>query len=428
MLLSSLSVPLQLPRPDLQPQLEPQLKPQPQPQLPKYSNMSLPEESLTSQSSTPKIFMSPSFHSSPQIFLSKEAQTKRCSSPKSPPQAHLKTESPCRSIIQTTHSSPATPGLDVWVSGISHRKTLQMLGYPSSKSHMSFLTSTSPSFPNTTTPTSKIQKSQANTRSQIPASSVLNYLLETSPKKMHITINGCKRTSQVEDKSEDYAILQYIAHCSEPRYWVFDIEDLHCAVCCKQMRDQRRRDYEKSRRWSERVKGAWRQQHCVNSWCHGPCTHERRVGYCSSEFDELRVERGMLMKIVFQSHHVLARLGRVTTRKIKYVQLTTSSERMDPDILASAITVLKPFVSKLSGLEILLVSSSDVVGRARDMRNGSRQEARRFICCFMELEEWLVEGARLEIKGLGNFGELEDMWWDVRRKWWRMEGRVKSEK
>ncbi|TGO10492.1 hypothetical protein BTUL_0134g00440 [Botrytis tulipae] len=108
--------------------------------------------------------------------------------------------------------------------------------------------------------------------------------------------------------------------------------------------------------------------------------------------------------------------------------MTTSSERMDPDILASAITVLKPFVSKLSGLEILLVSSSDAVGRAGDMRNGSRQEARRFICCFAELEEWLVEGARLEIKGLGKFGELEDMWWDVRRKWWRMEGRVRDEK
>ncbi|KAF7882202.1 hypothetical protein EAF00_011718 [Botryotinia globosa] len=394
-------IPLKLPHPESQPQLEPQLKPQPQP--PKYSNMGLPKESLTSQSSTTEILISPSYHNSSQTLLSKEARTKPCSSPNSLPQANPKTESPCPSIIQTSHTSASTPGLDVWVSGISHQKTLQMLGYSSPNSHMPSPTLTSPSFPNTTAPISKSQKSHVNTRPQIPASSVLNYLLETSPKKMHITINGSKRTSQVEDKSEDYAILRYIAHYSESRYWVFDIEDLHCALCFKQMRDQRRRDYEKSRRWSERVKGAWRHQHCVNSWCHGTCTHERR------------------------SHHVLARLGRVTTRKIKYIQLTTLSERMDPDILASAITVLKLFVSKLSGLEILLVSS-DAVGRARDMGNGSRQEARRFTCCFAELEEWLVEGVRLEIKGLGNFGELEDMWWDVRRKWWRMEGRVRDEK
>ncbi|TGO31869.1 hypothetical protein BHYA_0392g00030 [Botrytis hyacinthi] len=349
--------------------------------------MGLPEESLTSQSSTPKILMSPSFHRSPQILFSEEAQTNSCYSPKSFP-----------------HRPPSTPGLDVWVSGISHQKTLKMLGYPSSNSHMPSLTPTPPFFLKTTSPISTIQKSHTITRPQIPASSVLNYLLETSPKKMHITINGSKRTSQVEDKSEDYAILRCIANHSEPRYWVFDIEDLHCAICCKQMRDQRRRDYEKSRRWSERVKGVWRHQHCVNSWCHGACTHERR------------------------SHHVLARLGRVTTQKIKYIQLITSSERMDPDILAAAITVLKPFVSKLSGLEIVLVSSSDAVGRPRFVWKGSRQEARRFICCFVELEEWLREGTRLEIKGLGNFGEVEDMWWDVRRKWWRMEGRVRDEK
>lgn len=100
---------------------------------------------------------------------------------------------------------------------------------------------------------------------------------------------------------------------------------------------------------------------------------------------------------------------------------------MDPDILASAITVLKPFISKLSGLEVLLVSSNSLL-RPIDMWNGSRQEARRFICCFSELEEWLVEGVRLKVKGLKEFGELEDMWWDVRRKWWRIRGRVGDEK
>ncbi|TGO44623.1 hypothetical protein BCON_0486g00030 [Botryotinia convoluta] len=366
--------------------------------------MNLPGESLTSQSSTPEILISPSFDDSPQILLSEEDRTKSCYPPKPFLQVDPKTESACRRIIQTTHLPPSTPGLDVWVSGISNRKTLEMLGYPSSNSHISSLASNPSSFPNTTSPTSRIQKRNAIARPQIPASSVLNYLLKTSPKKMHININGSKRTSQVEDKSEDYAILRYIADYSEPRYWVLDIEDLHCAVCCKQMRDQRRRDYEKSRRWSERVKGVWRHQHCVNSWCHGECTHERR------------------------SHNVLTHLGLATTQKIKYIQLTTSSVHMDPDILASAITVLKPFISKLSGLEVLIVSSSDCIVRSRSMWNGSRQEARRFICCFAELEEWLVEGARLEIKGLGKFGELEDMWWDVRRKWWRTGGRVGDEK
>ncbi|TGO90595.1 hypothetical protein BPOR_0058g00140 [Botrytis porri] len=221
---------------------------------------------------------------------------------------------------------------------------------------------------------------------------------------MHLTIHGSKRNSQVEDQSIDYCILRCIANYSSPRYWVFDIEDLHCAACCKQMRDQRRRDYEKSWRWGERVKGAWRHQHCVNSWCHGVCGHGRR------------------------SHDVLTRLGVNTTRKIKYLQLTTSSTHMDADILASVITVLKPFISKLSGLEILLVSSANSIGRSKGMWKGSRQEARRFICCFVELEEWLVEGARLEIKGLGKFGELEGMWWDVRRRWWRIGGRVGDER
>ncbi|KAF7921661.1 uncharacterized protein EAE98_008508 [Botrytis deweyae] len=363
--------------------------------------MSLPEESLTSRS--PEILISPSIHSSPQILLSKKGQTKPCYPPTSFPQADPKTKSPHRSINQTSHVPPSTPGLDVWISGISNRKTLEMLGYPSPNSHIPSLTPNPSSFP-PTSPISTIPASNPTTRPQIPASTVLNYLLETSPRKLHINLNGSKRTSQVEDKSEDYAILRCIAHYHEPRYWVFDIEDLHCAVCCKRMRDQRRRDYEKRGRWSERVKGAWRHQHCVNSWCHGECTHERR------------------------SHNVLARLGFATTRKIKYIQLASSSARMDPDILASAITVLKPFVGKLSGLEILLVSSSDAVAGSRYMWNGSRQEARRFICCFAELEEWLVEGARLEIKGLGGFGELEDMWWDVRRKWWRIGGRVGGER
>ncbi|TGO21155.1 hypothetical protein BPAE_0237g00120 [Botrytis paeoniae] len=366
--------------------------------------MNLPGEPLTSQSSTPKILISPSFHDSPQILLSEENQTNSCYLPKPFLRADPKTESPCRNIIQATQLPPSTPGLDVWVSGISNRKTLEMLGYPSSNPHIPSLASNPSSFPNTNSPTSKIQKSDVITRPQIPASSVLNYLLDTSPKKMHININGSKRSSQVEDKSEDYAILRYIANYSEPRYWVFDIEDLHCAVCCKQMRDQRRRDYEKSWRWSERVKGVWRHQHCVNSWCHGECRHERR------------------------SHNVLTRLGLATTRKIKYIRLITSSAHMDPDVLASAITVLKPFISKLSGLEVLLVSSSDSVFKSNYMRNGSRQEARRFICCFAELEEWLVEGTRLKIKGLGNVGELEDMWWDVRRKWWRIGGKVGDEK
>lgn len=241
--------------------------------------MGLREKSLTSYSSTPKILISPSFHNSPQILLSKEGRTKPRYSPTSPPQVDRKTKSPCHSIDKISHLTPSTPGLDVWVSGISNRKTLEMLGYPSYNSYISSPAPDRSSFPNTTSSTSRIRKINAITRPQIPASSVLNYLLDTSPKKMHININGSKRTSQVEDRSEDYAILRCMANYSEPRYWVFDIEDLHCAVCCKQMRDQRRRDYEKSRRWSERVKGAWRHQHCVNSWCHGECTHERRVGY-----------------------------------------------------------------------------------------------------------------------------------------------------
>ncbi|KAM0171570.1 hypothetical protein ACHAPF_008047 [Botrytis cinerea] len=246
--------------------------------------MSLLRESSTSQSSTSGTPMFQSIQDSPKILVSGEDRAKSYYSTKYFLQADPKTESPCRSTTKPTQILPSTPGLDVWVSGISHRRTLEMLGYPPSNSHISSPAS-KPSFANTNSQASRIQKSNVTTRPQIPASSVINYLLETSPKKMHININGSKRTSQVEDKSEDYAILRCIADSNEPRYWVFDIEDLHCAVCWKQMREQRRRDSDKSRRWGERVKGAWRHQHCVNSCCHGECTHERRVGYFSSEID-----------------------------------------------------------------------------------------------------------------------------------------------
>ncbi|KAM0195794.1 hypothetical protein ACHAPC_000278, partial [Botrytis cinerea] len=190
--------------------------------------MSLLRESSTSQSSTSGTPMFQSIQDSPKILVSGEDRAKSYYSTKYFLQADPKTESPCRSTTKPTQILPSTPGLDVWVSGISHRRTLEMLGYPPSNSHISSPAS-KPSFANTNSQASRIQKSNVTTRPQIPASSVINYLLETSPKKMHININGSKRTSQVEDKSEDYAILRCIADSNEPRYWVFDIEDIHCA-------------------------------------------------------------------------------------------------------------------------------------------------------------------------------------------------------
>ncbi|KAJ8057997.1 hypothetical protein OCU04_013170 [Sclerotinia nivalis] len=321
----------------------------------------------------------------------------------------------CHVMMTTRIAEGPPPGLDVWVDGVSNRKTLELLGLLPDKVNEEENTAEKNSIYRFTTNNTKLEVSgfvpnnAKNTpaktpniittpRPQFPKATIINYLLETSPKNMHLYLNGSKRSSQVEDKSEDYAIIREIAGTvASERYWVFDIEDIHCATCCKMMRDQRRRDYEKASRWHGRARGAWRHAHCMNSWCHGVCGHERRP------------------------HHVLSRLGLDTTRKIKYVQLTSSSEHMEPDILASAITVLKPFIDHLEGLEIDLTSSTSST-KSSYLGKGSRQEARRFICCFVELEGLLVEGARLKIRGLENLEELGNMWWDVRRKWWEVKG------
>ncbi|KAF7866715.1 hypothetical protein EAF04_005557 [Stromatinia cepivora] len=320
-----------------------------------------------------------------------------------------------RVMMTTQPAEGPPPGLDVWVYGVSNGKTLELLGYlPGNEEEDKNIAEENPIFGFTTNNT-KLEISGSSSdnakttpakttniitgpRPQFPKATIINYLLETSPKKMHLYLNGSKRSSQVEDKSEDYAIIREIAGTvASERYWVFDIEDIHCATCCKMMRDQRRRDCEKASRWHARARGAWRHAHCMNSWCHGVCEHDRRP------------------------HHVLSRLGLETTRKIKYVQLTSSSEHMDPDILASAITVLKPFIDHLEGLEINLTTSKSST-RSNNLGKGSRQEARRFICCFVELEGLLVEGARLKIRGLENLEDLGNMWWDVRRKWWEVKG------
>ncbi|APA12673.1 predicted protein [Sclerotinia sclerotiorum 1980 UF-70] len=303
------------------------------------------------------------------------------------------------------------PGLDVWVDGVSDVKTLELLGYPPDNEEQEMkIAEENPIFRFTTnnnklgTPRfssnnilAKASNIISTPRPQFPKATIINYLLETSPKNMHLYLNGSKRSSQVEDKSEDYTIIREIAGTiASERYWVFDIEDIHCAICCKMMRDQRRRDYEKTSRWQSRARGALRHVHCMNSWCHGVCGHDRRP------------------------HHVLSRLGLDTTRKIKYIQLT-SSEHMDPDILASAITVLKPFINHLEGLEINLACSTSS-SKSNHLGKGSRQESRRFICCFVELEGLLIEGARLKIRGLESMEELRNMWCDVRRKWWEVKG------
>ncbi|CAD6441309.1 5275ede2-753c-4ad1-b383-d3a435a1e404 [Sclerotinia trifoliorum] len=319
----------------------------------------------------------------------------------------------CHEIMTTRLAEVHTPGLDVWVDGVSKGKTLELLRYlPDNEEEEMNMAEKNPIFRFTTnnnkleTTRSLSEKNNSSAkasntittpRPQFPKATIINYLLETSPKNMHLYLNGSKRSSQVDDKSEDYAIIREIAGTTaSERYWVFDIEDIHCGICCKMMRDQRRRDYEKTSRWHSRARGALRHVHCMNSWCHGVCGHDSR------------------------SHHVLSRLGVDTTRKIKYIQLT-SSEHMDPDVLASAITVIKPFINHLEGLEINLASSTSS-SRFNHLGKSSRQESRRFICCFVELEGLLVEGARLKIRGLENMEELGNMWWDVRRKWWEVKG------
>ncbi|KAI9649940.1 hypothetical protein NHQ30_002525 [Ciborinia camelliae] len=292
-------------------------------------------------------------------------------------------------VMMTTRLPSPPPGLNVWVDGVSNRKTLEMLGF----------------LPDHDEKNVAVEASRGvESKHRFPKDAVINYLHETSPRSMHLCINGEMRSSQVEDKSEDYAIVREMAGASE-RYWVFDIEDTHCATCCKTMRDQRRREADATARWHSRAKGAWRHQHCMNSNCHAACDHECRVIYLFR-----RPPRGeKILTSPTQPHHVLSRLGLDTTRKIKYVHLTSSAERMDPDILASAIMVLKPFVDRLEGLEITLASPNPPLVR----RHLLRHEARRFVCCLVELEAWLVEGARLKVRGLedlGELGELENMW------------------
>jgi hypothetical protein len=69
------------------------------------------------------------------------------------------------------------------------------------------------------------------------------YVQATTQPTMHLRINGEKRTSQVQDASEDYAVVRKLAETTgRERWWEFCIEDIHCAVCDKLIKDQRCRD------------------------------------------------------------------------------------------------------------------------------------------------------------------------------------------
>ncbi|ESZ92712.1 hypothetical protein SBOR_6877 [Sclerotinia borealis F-4128] len=305
----------------------------------------------------------------------------------------------CSCIVMMTKRLPSPPpGLDIWVDGVSNRKTLEMLGYMPDDDEMTMAMESS---------------SKGSFRPQVSTDTVVNCLLKTSPSSVHLSVNGGKRSSQVADNSEDYAFVRRVAGAGTgDRYWVLDIEDVHCVTCCNTIRNQRRRDFDTATRLKSRAKGAWRHQHCMNSYCHAACEHERRVSCFVTLLDEED------LTLYIQPHHVLSRLGLETTHKIKYVRLTSTSPCMDPDILASVITVLKPFLGQLEGLEVNIASSSPSDGSKNSRKTLSRQEARRFVCCFVELEKMLVGGARLKIGGLEGLDELVNMWWDVRRKWW----------
>jgi hypothetical protein len=100
---------------------------------------------------------------------------------------------------------------------------------------------------------------------------------------------------------------------------------------------------------------------------------------------------------------------------------------MDADILVSATNVLKAYVGNLEGLEICLHSESQEGREYAMCARISRQEARRFICAFLELEKLLLPRGRLRIRGLEGHEELEEMWRGVSRGWWvGCEGRDRA--
>ncbi|KAB8297645.1 hypothetical protein EYC80_001453 [Monilinia laxa] len=232
---------------------------------------------------------------------------------------YRRTNGRCNVMVTTRLPSPPR-GLEVWVDDVSNRKTLEMLGFLPDEDEINI---------------GKESYNVGATRPRFTKDEVVNYLQETSPKSIHLCLNGKKRSSQVDENSEDYAIVREIAGSSD-RYWVFDIEDIHCPTCCKIIRDQNRREANKATRLHSRARGSTRHQHCINSHCHQICDHERRP------------------------HHVLSRLGLGTSHKIKYVQLISSSPYLDPDVLASAITVLRPFFGQLNGLELVLATEKTV--------------------------------------------------------------------
>jgi hypothetical protein len=91
---------------------------------------------------------------------------------------------------------------------------------------------------------------------------------------------------------------------------------------------------------------------------------------------------------------------------------------MDPDILVAATNVLKAYVGELEGLEICLHSESKERREYAMCARISRQESRRFICAFLELEKLMLPRGRLRIRGLEGHEELEEMWREVSRGWW----------
>ncbi|KAM3086254.1 hypothetical protein ACMFMG_000391 [Clarireedia jacksonii] len=133
--------------------------------------------------------------------------------------AHLTCRQPKKNedcFVNTVHV-PA-PGLNVWMDCFPDQNLRQPL--------------------QTTVQHISIHHGQPKTHDPI-----LAYIQSTTSPMMHLRVNGEKRSSQLQDASEDYAVVRKLAETTgRERWWEFCIEDIQCAVCDKLVKDQRRRD------------------------------------------------------------------------------------------------------------------------------------------------------------------------------------------
>lgn len=114
-----------------------------------------------------------------------------------------------------------------------------------------------------------------------------------------------------------------------------------------------------------------------------------------------------------QFHQWLHSAGN-TVGRLQYIRLVSRSySSINPESLASAINILKKYAHNLLGAQVDLY----IPGRP-ELQITDKEEIRKLVHCFGELEKLLPDKERLQVLGLEFYPKLKKGWGAARRPWW----------